>query len=343
MNLVSVSIESIRIGSPLPFALRDEDGTLLANKGFVVGSRDDLEVIRGRGRNFYIDVDESDSHKRAFVGKLYELVNDESTLGEIAEARITTTDLSTVKRDTDNDPPDWLDMQVQANALLRDHHHPGQFADRLTQFLTQLGRYTRRNPDGTLFALIHLSASETRMYSATHGMLVSVMCSIAAGEVLSWPEPIIALLRKITKSLKAAETIEHVAWLQHLALVLHLLCRAVGGLGRAVGGLSRLGAELCELGSLAGLGDVVVAVGGGARGRPPERREERRERSPGRVGVLAPQKRTRTEQGHHDLGTMRQKFSKETARAGTRRSGACENEHTDASCGGYARRDGVRH
>ena len=120
MNLVSVSIESIRIGLPLPFALRDEDGTLLANKGFVVGSRDDLEVIRGRGRNFYIDVDESDSHKRAFVGKLYELVNDESTLGEIAEARITTTDLSTAKRDTDNDPPDWLDMQVQANALLRE-------------------------------------------------------------------------------------------------------------------------------------------------------------------------------------------------------------------------------
>ena len=28
MNLVSVSIESIRIGSPLPFALRDEDGEI---------------------------------------------------------------------------------------------------------------------------------------------------------------------------------------------------------------------------------------------------------------------------------------------------------------------------
>jgi HD-GYP domain-containing protein (c-di-GMP phosphodiesterase class II) len=43
---------------------------------------------------------------------------------------------------------------------------------------------------------MQLTGSETEMYSATHAMLVSVMCSIAAGEVLNWPEPIIALLRK---------------------------------------------------------------------------------------------------------------------------------------------------
>jgi len=38
-----------------------------------------------------------------------------------------------------------------------------------------------------LFALIYMSASEVNLYSATHGMLVSVMCRVAAREVLKWP------------------------------------------------------------------------------------------------------------------------------------------------------------
>ncbi len=187
MNLVSISIQSIPIGHPLPFALRDEDGTLLASKGFVVGSRDDLEVIRGRGLDFFIDVSESDSHQRAFVGKLYDLVRDEKPLGKIAQARITSKDLDNGRIDTDDDFPDWLDLQVQASSLLHDSN-PTQFPDRLGRLQALLRRYGRRNPDGTLFALIHLSATEIELYSATHAMLVSVMCSLAAHEVLGWSE-----------------------------------------------------------------------------------------------------------------------------------------------------------
>jgi HD-GYP domain-containing protein (c-di-GMP phosphodiesterase class II) len=55
-------------------------------------------------------------------------------------------------------------------------------------------RHPRRNPDGTLFALIYLSSSETKMYSATHAMLVSVMCGLAAREVLNWPDEVEVLL-----------------------------------------------------------------------------------------------------------------------------------------------------
>ena len=36
MNLVIVKADSIRIGQPLPFTLRDEGGVMLANKGYVV-------------------------------------------------------------------------------------------------------------------------------------------------------------------------------------------------------------------------------------------------------------------------------------------------------------------
>ncbi len=38
MNLVQVIDESIAIGQPLPFSLRDEAGILLARKGYVIGT-----------------------------------------------------------------------------------------------------------------------------------------------------------------------------------------------------------------------------------------------------------------------------------------------------------------
>ena len=187
MNLVSISLQAIPIGVPLPFALRDEDGSLLANKGFVVSSRDVLEVVRGRGMDFFIDVSESESHQRAYVGKLYDLVRDEKPLGKIADAKITSKDLGGSRAITADDIPDWLDLQAQGHALLRETS-PAQFPDRLARLQAQLGRQARRNPDGSLFALMHLSATEIRLYSATHAMLVSVMCGLAAHEVLGWPE-----------------------------------------------------------------------------------------------------------------------------------------------------------
>ena len=42
MHLVSVSIETIRIGQPLPFPLMDKDGLLLAKKSFVIESKEML-------------------------------------------------------------------------------------------------------------------------------------------------------------------------------------------------------------------------------------------------------------------------------------------------------------
>jgi len=59
-----------------------------------------------------------------------------------------------------------------------------------------LSRMLRSNPDTVLFALIHLTASETRFYSATHAMLVCAMCSLAARDVLNWsPELETAMVR----------------------------------------------------------------------------------------------------------------------------------------------------
>lgn len=186
MHLVPVSVESIRLHQPLPFPLMDKNGVLLAKRSFIIDSREDLADIAQRGGGLFIDVADSEAHHRAYVGRLHGLVRDGKSLGEIAEAKVTG-DLLGGRENQDDERPDWLDLQVQANALLRDSS-AAHFMERLDKLLIQLGRHSRLNPDGTLFALIHLSATEVRMYSATHAMLVSVMCGLAAREVLKWPE-----------------------------------------------------------------------------------------------------------------------------------------------------------
>lgn len=187
MNLVQVTHESIVIGQPLPFALRDEVGTLLARKGYVIPARDDLEAMRGRGLGFYVDVSESERHQKAFVSKLFDLVREERPLGKIAQAQLTTRDLGAPRAELGGDDPSWLDLQVAGNRLLRDGHAE-HFPSELEWLHTHLSAQARRNADGALFALFHLASSEIQLYSATHAMLVSVICGLAAREVLGWPE-----------------------------------------------------------------------------------------------------------------------------------------------------------
>lgn len=164
----------------------DKNGVLLAKRAYIIRSKEDLTVIAQRGGGLFIDVADSEAARRAYVERLHGLIREEKSLGEIASAEITR-DLSGVRNEDNEERADWLDLQVQANALLRDVH-AAQFMERLERLAGQLDRFSRSNPDGTLFALIHLSASEVRMYSATHAMLVSVMCGLAAREVLKWPE-----------------------------------------------------------------------------------------------------------------------------------------------------------
>lgn len=204
MHLIPIAVESIRIGHPLPFPLMDKDGVLLAKRAFVIESRAALDDILHRGSGLYIDVADSEAHHRAYVERLHTLVRDNKSLGEIAGAKIERP-LSDSQQADDDGPPDWLDLQTQGNTLLRDTN-PAQFNDRLERLYRQLARHSRRNPDGTLFALIHLSATELRQYSATHSMLVSVMCGLAAREVLKWSAELESTLCKAALTMNLGMT-----------------------------------------------------------------------------------------------------------------------------------------
>ena len=187
MRLIAVNIESIRIGAPLPFPLMDKEGVLLAAKAFVIASKGDLEDISKRGGGLFINVEDSEVHHRAYVDRLYGLVRDDKSLGEIAGTKLASASLSNRPEPiVIEERPDWLDMLEQWNYFLREGYRE-DFAERMDRLCGTLNGQVRRNPDGTLFALIYLSATEKRMYSAAHAMLTSVMCGLAAQDVLSWP------------------------------------------------------------------------------------------------------------------------------------------------------------
>lgn len=203
MNLIPVAIDSIRIGQPLPFHLVDKDGVLLARKDFVVKSQADLEEIISRYGGIYIDGVDAEALHRAYVDQLQKLMRADKPLGEIADAKLSA-DAAVKTASGEPEFVDWYDLQEQTNYLLRDTH-AASFQERLDRIHKIMGKQLQRTPDGTLFALIHLSASETRMYSATHGLLVSAMCGLAS-RVFNWPQPVEDLLRKAALTMNISMT-----------------------------------------------------------------------------------------------------------------------------------------
>ncbi len=186
MNLVALNIDSIPLGQPLPFILRGEDGTLLANKGFVIRNREELSAVVARGRGLCVDTDESGDSHRAYLAQLQKMLLSDSSLGQIASMKISAG--AQAQRTDDARPfPDWPELQLRTTQLLR-APQASDFLERFHALHDELARWTAQAPDATLLALIYLSAQETQMYSATHALLVGCVTMLSARETLRWPE-----------------------------------------------------------------------------------------------------------------------------------------------------------
>lgn len=186
MKLVELNLSTISFGQPIPFALRGAGGSLLANKGFVIRSADDLRALLARGQTLYVDTDESGESYRAFLAQLQTLLLSDKPLNKISSMTMQST-AAAVEAPEDLGPPAWREWQLGFTQLLRSPDTQ-DFAQRFEDLFLALNAYLLKNPDGALLALMQLSAEETRYYSATHAMLVSVICMTVARETLRWPE-----------------------------------------------------------------------------------------------------------------------------------------------------------
>ena len=185
MNLIALNIESIQLGQPLPFVLRAASGALLAQKGYVIRTRAELDVLVARGIQLCIDTDESGDSHRQYVAQLQRMLLSDKPLGHIASMQIAAA--TQASRGGANAMADWHEQQLRATLLLRSPQ-VGDFSQRFWALHEDLIQSSQQVPDATLLALVHISAQETQMYSATHSMLVACVCMIVARTTLRWPE-----------------------------------------------------------------------------------------------------------------------------------------------------------
>ncbi|RYF63571.1 MAG: phosphohydrolase, partial [Comamonadaceae bacterium] len=186
MNLVSLDIESIQLGHPLPFVLRGSDGVLLAQKGYVIRTREELATMVARGRQLCVDTDESGGSHRAYLAQLQRMLMADTNLGEIAAMKMTAAEDPGNRGRGTRALPDWPELQLRATQVLR-APSPTDFGGRFQSLHDELARHCEHTPDATLLGLVYLSTQEKQMYSATHAMLVSCVCMVVAREMLQWP------------------------------------------------------------------------------------------------------------------------------------------------------------
>ena len=186
MKLVELNLSTIPFGQPIPFALRGVGGSLLANKGYVIRSADDLRVLLARGQALYVDTDESGDSYRAFLAQLQSLLLSDKPLKQIANMTMQSA-AGPLDALTDSGVPSWRAWQLGLTQLMR-NPSPTDFAQRFEDLFSALNTYLLKNTDGALLALMQMSAEETRYYCATHSMLTSVICMTVARETLRWPE-----------------------------------------------------------------------------------------------------------------------------------------------------------
>lgn len=204
MNLVALNIESIQLGQPLPFVLRGADGALLAQKGYVVRTRAELDVMVSRGLQLCVDTDESGDSHRAYLAQLQKMLLSDTSLGQIASMKIQAGAPAGRARGA-KEVAQWPELQLRATQLLRSPS-AGDFDGRFQALHAELARSCEQVPDATLLALIYLSAQETHMYSATHAMLVSCVCMIVAREMLRWPAARVQQLGQAALTMNIAMT-----------------------------------------------------------------------------------------------------------------------------------------
>ncbi|WP_198970330.1 HD-GYP domain-containing protein [Xylophilus sp. ASV27] len=210
MNLVPLKPDTLRLGQPLPFSLRTATGTLLAARGMVLDSRSQLDQLLEGGASLYVDIDESPEYQRAFMGQLDRLLRTDQTIGQIASARVSAdVPLSEPRARTEGaaraEKTDWHELQLRATALLR-APKAHDFMARLQRVHADLDAQARRQPDATLFTLVHFAARELNMYSATHGLLVAVVCTMAARDILRWDAPTCETLGRVALTMNIAMT-----------------------------------------------------------------------------------------------------------------------------------------
>jgi hypothetical protein len=179
MAVIQLPAHVLKIGFPVPFALRDASGHLLVPRGTMVTTESQRQQLVARG--IYVDENDSEQFKKALAGKLDSMVRSNALLGQIAKAtaEVPEAPAAAARRSVGDPVNAWNNLMLRASALL---HDPPQadFGSRVEKLERDLVELLDADPDAGLLTLIHATTSELHQYSVTHSLLVTSVCELAA-------------------------------------------------------------------------------------------------------------------------------------------------------------------
>jgi len=185
MAVIQLSPSLLRLGHPIPVALRDASGQLLVPRGTLLTDEAQRQQLIARG--IYVDANDSEQFRKALAGKLDSMVRSNALLGQIAKAvpDASACGPSGAKAALGDPIAAWNGLMLRASSLL---HEPPQ-----ADFVTRVQRLDREavelldaDADASLLMLIHSTTNELHQYSVTHALLVLAVCELASRH-LGWP------------------------------------------------------------------------------------------------------------------------------------------------------------
>ena len=185
MKVIPLPSEGLRIGRPLPFAVRDGSGAVLLARGSTI--QDDKQLQLLRSRPIFIDMAEMDSVQRVINGQLDQMFRQDMALGRIAAARPDFESLAVpaaASRPAER-PLDWPNLQMRLRLLLVDPHGADWIA-RLRALRDDALALVERSPDRALMRLMHDASNEFQDYSASHSLFVCVLVALASAQLTGW-------------------------------------------------------------------------------------------------------------------------------------------------------------
>jgi len=185
MKVVPLSPEGLRIGRPLPFAVRDGSGVVLLARGAAIETDKQLKLLQARP--LFIDIAESETVRRAVNGQLDRLFLQDVALGRIADAKpdYDAIPAGPARAPAHEAPLDWPNLQMRLRLLLVDPRAPG-WIERLRQVRDDILALLARHPDRALTRLVHDASNEFQDYSANHSLLTCVLVSLSCTQLPGW-------------------------------------------------------------------------------------------------------------------------------------------------------------
>ncbi len=178
VKLVPISVEHLRAGEPLPFALRDEAGRLLLAAGIAADSDLFAEL---KTQALWAELGAAVAWQRRIAAAGDARIREGASLGAVAAARPEAArEAAAAAFAARTLGEQWDEMVLQLDAALRDLRPGGDGLDRVQAVAARARALADKRPDASLYHLVFEAGQMLPKPSAHHAVMAMVMCEQAA-------------------------------------------------------------------------------------------------------------------------------------------------------------------